>query len=111
MSLVDWFYVTPSVNHDVLPSRRFATAALVILGLLVAAAGLFIVRTDARCEAACGTGADQAFRDSMGYLGLILGGSSIALSLWGRRRLASVLLFVGGICFIAAFVEGLSHLR
>jgi hypothetical protein len=49
------------------------------LGLLVALAGLGITLDE--CEAACGTAAEQAFRESM-----------------------------GGIACLAAFVEGLSHL-
>ena len=62
------------------------------------------------CEAACGTAAEQAFRESMGYVGLILGVVSIALAFRGRRGVAAVVSSVGGIACLAAFFEGLSHL-
>jgi hypothetical protein len=73
--------VSQEVNHDSGLGRRVATVAVAVagLGLLVALAGLGITLDE--CEAACGTAAEQAFRESM-----------------------------GGIACLAAFVEGLSHL-
>jgi hypothetical protein len=62
------------------------------------------------CEVACGTGAEQAFRESMGYVALVLGGFSIALAVRGRRVLATAVSSVGATACAAAVVEGLSHL-
>lgn len=88
--------------------RRVATVAVAGLGLLVALAGVGVISDE--CEAACGTAAEQAFRESMGYVGLVLGAISIALAFRGRRVLATAIASVGAIACLAAVVEGLSHL-
>jgi len=76
-------------------------------GLLVGLAGMAIVGDE--CEVACGTAADEAFRDSMGYVALLLGASSIALAFTGRRLLATAAAAVGAIACLAAFLEAVSH--
>jgi hypothetical protein len=96
------------VNNDRPLGRRVATVAVVGLGVIVALAGVGIIRDE--CELACGTAADQALRESMGYVGLVLGVSSIALAFNGRRALATAASLVGAAACLAAFVEGLSHL-
>jgi hypothetical protein len=100
--------VSQDVNHDPRLGRRVATVVVAGLGLLVALAGVGIARDE--CEAGCGTAADQAFRESMGYAGLVLGAFSIALAFRGRRALAIVVSSVGAVACLVAFVEGLSHL-
>jgi hypothetical protein len=96
------------VSEEPRLARRVATVVVVGLGLLVALAGVGITRDE--CEAACGTAADRAFRESMGYVGLALGAVSIGLAFRGRRALATVVLSVGAVACLAAFIEGLSHL-
>jgi hypothetical protein len=100
--------VSEGVSEERRLGRRVATAVVVGLGLLVALAGMGITRDE--CEVACGTAADRAFRESMGYVGLVLGAVSIALAFRGRRALATVVSSVGAVACLAAFVEGLSHL-
>jgi hypothetical protein len=100
--------VSEGVNEDRRLARRVATVAVAGLGLLVALAGIGITWDE--CEVACGTAADQAFRESMGYVGLVLGALSILLAFRGRPVPATVVSSVGAIACLAAFVEGLSHL-
>ena len=96
------------MNHHSRLGRRFATALVAGLGLLVALAGVGIIRDE--CEVACGTAAEQAFRESMGYVGLVLGGVSIALAFRGRRGLGAVVSAAGAFACLAAFLEAVSHL-
>ena len=84
------------------------TAVVAGLGLLVAVAGATITQDE--CEVACGTTADQAFREAMGYVALFMGILSIAIALRGRRGVATAVASVGGIACLAAFLEAMSHL-
>ena len=90
------------------PGRHVATAAVAGFGLLVALVGAAVVTHE--CEVACGTAADQAFRDAMGYVALVLGAASIALAVTRRRVLATAAASSGAIACLAAYVEALSHL-
>jgi hypothetical protein len=96
------------MKHDPWLGGPLWTAAAAGAGLLVAVAGAAI--TQDHCEVACGTAADQAFRDAMGFVALFLGILSTALALRRRRVVATGVASVGGIACLAAFVEGISHL-
>jgi hypothetical protein len=86
---------------------RLAIGAAVVLGLLVAAAGLAVSQDDCGI---CG-GEGETFRDAMGYVALFLGGLSSALALRGRPGVAVLPGFLGAFAIVAAFFEGMSHLR
>lgn len=96
------------MKHDPWLGGPLWTAAVAGLGLLVAVAGAGITQDE--CEVACGTAADQAFREAMGYVAIFLGIFSIALALRNRRAVATAVASVGGIACLAAFFEGMSHL-
>jgi hypothetical protein len=100
--------VSQDLNQGPRLGRRIASAALAGLGLLVALAGVAIVRNE--CEVACGTATDHAFRESMGYVALVLGAVSIPLAFRGRRGVAAAVSSVGAIACVAAFLEAVSHL-
>jgi hypothetical protein len=86
--------------------RRVGIAAALALGLLVAGVGLAFSQDD------CGICADgEEFRDGMSYAALLLGGLASALALWGRPALSLLPTALGMVAIVAAFLEGMSHLR
>ncbi len=86
--------------------------ALVLLGLIVGAAGLGIVTDD--CVVACGTDSDKRFRAGCGYFALACGAGAIASALIAPRKAgwltALACVIAGAVACLAAFIEGLSHL-
>jgi hypothetical protein len=98
------------MGEDIEPAtrwgRRLAIGTVVVLGLLVAAAGGAI--TQDGCNIGCDT---KPFRDAMGYVAMFLGGLAAALALWGRPVVSILPALLGATAIVVAFVEGMSHLR
>jgi hypothetical protein len=101
--------VSDGVTKERQLGRHIATVAVAVVGLLVALAGLGVIND--HCQVACGTAADQRFREWMGYVGLVSGAFAFVLALRGRRVPAAAACSVGAIACFAAFAEGMSHLR